>query len=71
MILNGNVTNITQFGVFVDIGIHDNGLIHVSELSDKYVSSPNEIVSLNQYVKVKIKSVDIARKRIALSMKDV
>ena len=69
MVLNGIVTNITQFGVFVDIGIHENGLVHVSELRDKYVSNPNEVVALHQHVRVKVISVDLKRKRIALSMK--
>ena len=71
MVLNGIVTNITQFGVFVDIGIHENGLVHISEVSDRYISSPSEVVSLNQQVKVLVKSVDFDRKRISLSMKNV
>lgn len=69
MVLNGIVTNITQFGAFVDIGIHENGLVHISELCDKYVSNPNEVVALHQHVRVKVISVDLIRKRIALSMK--
>lgn len=71
MELNGIVTNITQFGVFVDIGIHENGLVHISELCDKYISSPTEVVSLNQHVRVRVKDVDTTRKRISLSMKGV
>lgn len=71
MVLNGIVTNITQFGVFVDIGIHENGLVHISELCDHYVSSPTEVVKLNQHVKVKVKDIDIERKRISLTMKGV
>jgi uncharacterized protein len=71
MELNGIVTNITQFGVFVDIGIHENGLIHISELSDHYVSSPSEVVKLNEHVKVKVINVETDRKRISLSMKNV
>ena len=71
MVLNGIVTNITQFGVFVDIGIHENGLVHVSEVSDRYISSPSDVVSINQQVKVFVKSVDFERKRISLSMKNV
>ena len=71
MVLNGIVTNITQFGAFVDIGIHENGLVHVSELRDKYVSNPNEVVALHQHVRVKVISVDLTRKRIALSMKSL
>lgn len=69
MVLNGIVTNITQFGVFVDIGIHENGLVHISELCDRYISSPSDVVSLNQHVKVKVKNVELDRKRIALTMK--
>ncbi len=71
MEMNGIVTNITQFGVFVDIGIHENGLVHISELCDKYISSPAEVVSLNQHVRVRVKDVDTTRKRISLSMKGV
>lgn len=71
MILNGIVTNITQFGVFVDIGIKENGLIHISELSDSYVSSPSDIVKIHQQVRVRIKELDNQRKRIALSMKGI
>lgn len=71
MVMNGIVTNLTQFGVFVDIGIHENGLVHISELSNKYISSPLDIVKMNQHVKVRVKSVDIERKRISLTMKDV
>ena len=71
MILNGIVTNLTQFGVFVDIGIHENGLVHISELCNKYISSPLDVVKINQQVRVKVKSVDIERKRISLTMKDV
>lgn len=69
MILPGIVTNITNFGCFVDIGIKENGLVHISELADRYVSNVAEVVSLHQYVKVKILSVDHDRKRIQLSMK--
>ena len=71
MELNGIVTNITQFGVFVDFGIKENGLVHISEISNKYISNPAEIVKIHQHVKVKIKNIDIERKRIALTMKDI
>ena len=71
MELNGIVTNITQFGIFVDIGIHENGLVHISELCDRFISSPTEVVSLNQHVRVMVKDVDTARKRISLSMKGI
>ena len=71
MELNGIVTNITQFGVFVDFGIKENGLVHISEISNKFISNPSEIVKIHQHVKVKVKSIDIERKRIALTMKDI
>lgn len=71
MVLNGIVTNITQFGVFVDIGIKENGLVHISELSDKFVASPSDVVGIHEHVRVKIKELDNARRRIALTMKDV
>ncbi len=69
MVLPGIVTNITNFGCFVDVGIKENGLVHISELADKFVSDPNEVVSLHQHVEVKVLSVDMARKRVALTMK--
>ena len=67
-LLPGIVNNITNFGCFVDIGIKESGLVHVSNLADKYVSDVNEIVNLHQHVIVKVLEVDIARKRIQLSM---
>lgn len=70
MKLPGIVTNITKFGVFVDIGVHQDGLIHVSHLSNKYISDPSEVVKVHQKVEVTVLEVDIARKRISLSMKD-
>lgn len=69
MTLPGIVTNITNFGCFVDVGIKENGLVHISELADKFISDPNEVVSLHQHVEVKILSVDLDRKRVQLSMK--
>lgn len=69
MILNGIVTNVTQFGAFVDIGVHENGLVHVSELSDRFILSPSDVVKLSQIVKVKVKDVDVVKKRISLTMK--
>jgi len=69
MILPGIVTNITNFGCFVDIGVKQDGLVHVSQLADKFVSDPNEVVKLQQQVKVKVVEVDMARKRISLTMK--
>jgi len=71
MILPGIVTNITKFGAFVDIGIKQDGLVHVSNLSKNYVTDPSTIVKLHQHVMVKVIAVDIERKRIQLSMKDV
>ena len=68
-ILPGIVTNITRFGCFVDIGIKENGLIHISNLTDKFVSDPTEIVSLHQHVQVKVIGIDSERKRIQLSLK--
>ncbi len=69
MVLPGIVTNITNFGCFVDVGIKENGLVHVSELADRFISDPTEIVSLHQHVEVKVLSVDVSRKRVQLSMK--
>lgn len=71
MILNGIVTNITQFGAFVDFGIKENGLLHISEMSDSFISSPLEVLSLHQHLKVKIIDVDKSRKRVALSLKGI
>ncbi len=69
MILPGIVTNITKFGVFVDVGVKQDGLVHVSQLADRYISDPGEIVKLHQHVKVKVIEVDLVRKRIQLSLK--
>ncbi len=69
MLLPGIVTNITNFGCFVDVGIKENGLVHISEMADKFISDPNEVVSLHQHVEVKVLSVDIQRKRVQLTMK--
>lgn len=71
MVLPGIVTNITNFGAFVDIGVHQDGLVHISQLSNRYVSDPTTVVSLHQHVKVKVSEVDYKRSRISLSMKDV
>lgn len=71
MVLPGIVNNITKFGAFVDVGVKQSGLIHVSELADRFVSDPNEIVKLHQHIKVRVKEVDVARKRIQLSLKGV
>ena len=71
MILPGIVTNITKFGCFVDIGVHNDGLVHISHLSDRFVRDPNEVVHLHQHVRVKVIEVDQYRNRISLSMKDI
>ncbi|UCH13985.1 MAG: RNA-binding transcriptional accessory protein [Bacteroidales bacterium] len=71
MILPGIVTNITNFGAFVDVGVKQDGLVHISQIADRYVGNPAEIVNLNQQVKVKVLDVDVERKRIQLSMKGI
>lgn len=71
MTLPGIVTNITNFGAFVDVGVKQDGLVHISQLADKYVSNPNDIVKLHQHVMVKVLEVDVPRKRIQLTMKEV
>lgn len=68
-VLPGIVTNITKFGAFVDVGVHENGLVHISNMADRFVSDPTEIVALHQHVQVKVIEVDLERKRIQLSMK--
>ncbi|HEV2130877.1 MAG TPA: Tex family protein, partial [Longimicrobiaceae bacterium] len=69
MVLQGAVTNVVAFGAFVDIGVHQDGLVHISELADRYVSDPNAVVKVGDRVSVRVLSVDAARRRIALSMK--
>ncbi|MCR5644994.1 MAG: RNA-binding transcriptional accessory protein [Bacteroidales bacterium] len=69
MTLNGIVTNITAFGAFVDIGVHQDGLVHISQMADHYIKDPNEVVRLNQHVRVKVLDVDVRRNRISLSMR--
>ena len=71
MILPGIVTNITAFGAFVDIGVHQDGLIHVSQMTDKFVKDPNEVIKLHQHVKVKVTEVDVKRNRISFTMKGI
>ncbi len=70
-VLPGIVTNITNFGCFVDVGIKENGLVHISELADRFVSDPTQVVSIHQHVRVRVLNVDLARKRIQLSMKGI
>jgi uncharacterized protein len=71
MELPGIVNNITNFGAFVDLGIKESGLIHISEMADRFISDPNQIVKLQQHLKVRVKEIDVARKRIQLSLKGV
>ena len=68
MKLKGTVRNIVDFGVFVDIGVHQDGLVHISRLTDHFITSPLEVVKVGQVVDVTVVDVDVARKRIALSM---
>jgi uncharacterized protein len=63
------VTNIVAFGAFVDVGVHQDGLVHVSQLADRYVAGPNQVVTVGQRVKVRVISIDLQRNRIALTMK--
>ncbi len=69
MVLEGVITNVTKFGAFVDIGVHQDGLVHISELSNRFIKDPSEAVKAGQIVKVKVLSADMKTKRIALSMK--
>src|SRR6202012_2171313 len=69
MTLEGVVTNVTKFGAFVDVGVHQDGLVHISELSDRYIKEPSDVVKVGQIVKVHVLSADPKLKRIALSMK--
>ena len=69
MVLPGIVTNITAFGCFVDVGIKENGLVHISEMADRFISDPTQVVSMHQHVQVRVQSVDLVRKRVQLSMK--
>ena len=71
MVLEGTVRNVVDFGAFVDIGVHQDGLVHVSELSDRFVRHPSEVVRTGDAVRVRVKDVDTRRKRIALSMKSI
>jgi uncharacterized protein len=69
MLLEGTVRNVTDFGAFVDIGVHQDGLVHISQICDRYIKHPSEAVSLGDRVKVKVLAVDVAKKRISLTMK--
>ncbi len=70
MILPGTVTNVTAFGAFVDVGVHQDGLVHISHLAQRYVKDPHQVVKVGDPVKVKVLAVDLPRKRIALSIKE-
>ena len=69
MILKGTVRNVIDFGVFVDIGVHQDGLVHISQITDKFIKHPLEAVSVGDIVDVKVMSVDLAKKRIQLTMR--
>jgi uncharacterized protein len=69
MVLPGIVTNVTAFGAFVDIGVHQDGLVHVSQLADRFVKDPSEVVKVQQRVRVTVLEVDLPRRRVALSMR--
>ena len=71
MILKGTVRNVIDFGVFVDIGVHQDGLVHISQICDRFIKHPLEAVSVGDIVEVKVLSVDIGRKRIQLTMKGI
>jgi uncharacterized protein len=70
MVLPGIVTNVTNFGAFIDLGVHQDGLVHVSELADRFVSDPTQVVKVQQRVRVTVLGVDLERQRISLSMRD-
>ena len=69
MILTGTVRNVIDFGAFVDIGVHQDGLVHISEIADRYIKHPSEVLAVGDVVQVMVKSVDTAKKRISLTMK--
>ena len=71
MVLTGTVRNVIDFGAFVDIGVHQDGLVHISQLADQYIRHPSQVVSVGDVVKVKVLEVDEKKKRISLSMRDV
>jgi uncharacterized protein len=71
MILKGTVRNVIDFGAFVDIGVHQDGLVHISQMSDRFIKHPLEVVSVGDIVEVKVLGVDIAKKRISLTMKGI
>ena len=70
-ILTGKVRNVVDFGAFVDIGVHEDGLVHISEITDRYIKHPSQVLSVGDIVQVAVKNVDLRRKRIGLTMKGV
>jgi len=71
MVFDGVVRNVVDFGAFVDIGVHQDGLVHISQICDQYIKHPSEVLTVGEKVKVKIMSVDLDRKKISLTMKNV
>ena len=71
MVLSGVVRNVIDFGAFIDIGVHQDGLVHISQICDKYIKHPSEVLSVGDPVEVKILDVDMAKKRISLTMKNL
>lgn len=71
MVLQGTVRNVIDFGAFVDIGVHQDGLVHISRITDRFIKHPSQVVKVGDIVKVKVLEVDLARKRISLTMRDV
>jgi len=69
MVLEGVITNVTRFGAFIDLGVHQDGLIHISELANHFVQTPSDVVSVGDVVRVKVLDVDLQRRRIAVSRK--
>ena len=71
MVLTGTVRNVTDFGAFVDIAVHEDGLVHISQICDRYIKHPSEVLKVGDIVKVKVLEVDLNRKRISLTMKGI
>lgn len=71
MVFDGVVRNVVDFGAFVDIGVHQDGLVHISQISDAYIKHPSEVLKVGDRVKVKVLSVDLSKKRISLTMKGI
>jgi uncharacterized protein len=69
MVLTGTVRNVIDFGAFVDIGVHQDGLVHISQLADRYIKHPSDVVKVGDVVEVRVLSVDVAKKRISLTMR--